>query len=120
MGKVVGMEQFIADLYALLGVPVPEDVPIVLQPSGDQLATLKTRDAVIARVREHDRLVAERAWIEGAEHAWQNTGEGFNGEYPGERLDLAPEGTVRKGWETVYFPTRDPEMGDTWTSPYSA
>jgi len=31
----------------------------------------------------HDREVAAKAWEEGAESAWQTTGEGANAEYPG-------------------------------------
>ena len=33
-------------------------------------------------------LIAQ-AWDEGARHAWQESGEGWNGEYPGDPIDLS-------------------------------
>lgn len=38
---------------------------------------------------DHDRAVAERAWDEGAEYAWQCTGEGANAEWPGNDGEMS-------------------------------
>lgn len=73
-------------------VPTTEEVmlgfrvgPGVDERTGERLLQLLTRS------QKERWLNAERAraWDEGAEYAWQSTGEGANAEYPGNDGEMS-------------------------------